>query len=207
MADIKQVWGKYQEKDRLKTSVEGMSAEDIGRAQEMLEQDALQQMQKPQLIFENDIHAKSEASQIISVSSQIPEQVAVGQNIRMDAQNGTNAQQLTNELQDDIKEYKGLPSSAESTSISFKYSKKKIGKQIAKRGWSDDTIYDAINNPVKTKKTRDQRWLPHADAPRDDPATAYFAADGSYVVRNDKTGEIVQISDKNDKEWIVPWED
>ena len=119
MADIKQVWGKYQEKDRLKTSVEGISAQDIGRAQKMLEQDALQQMQKPQLIFENDIHAKSEAGQIISVSSQIPEQVAVGQNIRMDVQNGTNAQQLTNELQDDIKEYKGLPSSAESTSISF----------------------------------------------------------------------------------------
>ena len=102
MADIKQVWGKYQEKGRLKTSVEGISAEDIGRAQEMLEQDALQQMQKPQLIFENDINAKSEAGQIISVSSQIPEQVAVGQNIRMDAQNGTNAQQLTNELQDDM---------------------------------------------------------------------------------------------------------
>jgi len=75
-----------------------------------------------------------------------------------------------------------------------------------KRGWSDDSIYDAINNPVNTKKTRDQRWLPHAAAPRDDPATAYFATDGSYVVRNDKTGEIIQISDKNDKEWIVPWE-
>jgi translation elongation factor EF-Ts len=27
----------------------------------------------------------------------------------------------------------------------------------------------------------------------------------SYVVRNDRTGAIVQVSDKNDKNWVAPW--
>jgi len=124
-ADIKQAWGKYQEKDRLKTSVEGMSAQDIGRVQEMLEQDVLQQVQKPQLIFEKKLNAKNEANQIISVSAQVPKTVSVGQNVQIGVENGINTRQLTNELQDDIKEYKVLASSAESTSLSFKYSKKK----------------------------------------------------------------------------------
>ena len=39
-----------------------------------------------------------------------------------------------------------------------------------------------------------------------DPATGYIAKDGSYVVRNDRTSTIVQISDKNDKNWAAPWE-
>ena len=103
MADIKQVWGKYQEKGRLKTSVEGISAEDIGRAQEMLEQDALQQMQKPQLIFENDINAKSGSGQIVSVSAQIPKTVSVGQNVQIGVENGIHDQQLTDSTGSDIK--------------------------------------------------------------------------------------------------------
>ncbi|QNT75857.1 colicin E5-related ribonuclease [Dehalogenimonas etheniformans] len=32
-------------------------------------------------------------------------------------------------------------------------------------------------------------------------ATAYFDKDGSYVVRKDKTGDIIQISNKNDPNW------
>ncbi|MBC3456567.1 colicin E5-related ribonuclease [Pseudomonas mosselii] len=27
----------------------------------------------------------------------------------------------------------------------------------------------------------------------------------SYVVRNDRTGAIVQVSNKNDPEWVAPW--
>ena len=103
VADIKQVWGKYQEKGRLKTSVEGISAEDIGRAQEMLEQDALQQMKKPQLIFENDRNVKNKASQIVSVSTQIPQMVPVGQNVQIGVENGINDQQLTDYTGSDIK--------------------------------------------------------------------------------------------------------
>lgn len=35
----------------------------------------------------------------------------------------------------------------------------------------------------------------------DDPATMYFDKDGNYVVRNDRTGDIVQVSNKNDPTW------
>ncbi len=35
------------------------------------------------------------------------------------------------------------------------------------------------------------------------PATAYFNQDGSYVVRDDVTGELVQVSDRtNPPNWI-----
>jgi len=124
-ADIKQAWGKYREKTEIEKSAKTMSAQDLGRVKEALEQDALQQMQKPQLIFENRLNAKNEANQIISVSAQVPKTVSVGQNVQIGVENGINTRQLTNELQDDIKEYKVLASSAESTSLSFKYSKKK----------------------------------------------------------------------------------
>ncbi|SHN69942.1 colicin E5-related ribonuclease [Desulfovibrio litoralis] len=33
-----------------------------------------------------------------------------------------------------------------------------------------------------------------------------FSKDGSYVVRNDRTRDIVQVSDKFDKDWKAPWE-
>ncbi|MHC8304902.1 colicin E5-related ribonuclease [Pseudomonas sp. PB3P13] len=45
-----------------------------------------------------------------------------------------------------------------------------------------------------------------ANARLNDPATGYVAKDGSYVVRNDRTGAIVQVSDKNDKNWVAPWD-
>ena len=39
-----------------------------------------------------------------------------------------------------------------------------------------------------------------------DPATAFIRSDSSYVVRNDRTGEVVQISDRTDPNWIAPWD-
>lgn len=86
-----------------------------------------------------------------------------------------------------------------SKSIDFTYDASKIGKQMGKRGWTDELIQDALDNPVNTVKTRDTRWLPGADGPLNDPATAYYLKDGGYVVRNDKTGVITQISNRNDQ--------
>lgn len=40
---------------------------------------------------------------------------------------------------------------------------------------------------------------------RNDLATAYIRTDGSYVVRNDITEDIVQISDRNDPDWQSPF--
>lgn len=65
---------------------------------------------------------------------------------------------------------------------------------------------DTLDNPRRVVKTRDTRWLPGTDGPLNEPATAYFASDGSYVVRNDLSGEIVQISNKFDPDWVCPWD-
>lgn len=91
-------------------------------------------------------------------------------------------------------------------SLDFNYDAKKIGKQMPKRGWTDELIEDTISNPSQTVKTRDTRWLPGADGPLDDPATGYIRSDGSYVVRNDRTGAITQVSNRNDPNWIAPWD-
>ena len=99
-----------------------------------------------------------------------------------------------------------IVSESGSNSINYTYDPKKIGKQMGKRGWTEEAIQETLDNPVRTVKTRDTRWLPGADGPLDDPATAYYASDGSYVVRNDKTGVITQISNKNDTNWIAPWD-
>ena len=40
-----------------------------------------------------------------------------------------------------------------------------------------------------------------------DPATAHYHKDGGYVVRNNNTGDIVQVSDVNDPNWKDPWDD
>ncbi|MDF2077301.1 colicin E5-related ribonuclease [Pseudomonas mendocina] len=61
-------------------------------------------------------------------------------------------------------------------------------------------------NPSKTVVTKDTRFDPVSGTRLNDPATGYIASDGSYVVRNDRTGAIVQVSDKNDKNWVAPWD-
>jgi hypothetical protein len=38
-----------------------------------------------------------------------------------------------------------------------------------------------------------------------DDATAYYDKNGNYVVRNDRTGEIIQVSDRNDPNWVDPF--
>jgi filamentous hemagglutinin len=38
----------------------------------------------------------------------------------------------------------------------------------------------------------------------DDPATAYINADGSYVIKNDRSGDIVQISNRKGR-WKSPF--
>lgn len=88
--------------------------------------------------------------------------------------------------------------------IVFKYDDK-IAKQMGKRGWTDDLIEDTLNKPHKTKAWTDTRHQKDGTK-KNEPATAYIRKDGSYVVRNNNTGEIVQISNRNDPNWIAPWD-
>lgn len=75
----------------------------------------------------------------------------------------------------------------------FKISKK-ISKQMAKRGWSDslikDTILKNVGRKAVNKATRNA-------------ATAYFTSTGAYIVIDNITKEIVQISDRFDLNWVV----
>ncbi|WLD94482.1 hypothetical protein MOJ78_06230 [Alkalihalobacillus sp. AL-G] len=75
---------------------------------------------------------------------------------------------------------------------------------MGKRGWNDKLIDKTLNKPYRTVETRDTRWTKNGKL--DDPATAYIRKDGSYVVRNDKTGDIVHVSDRNDPNWVSPWD-
>ncbi len=85
----------------------------------------------------------------------------------------------------------------------------KVGKhilgQLSRRGWSNKLIKETISNPARTLKVHDVRHLP-GGGKRNDPATAFIRKDGSYVIRNDKTGDIVQVSDRSDPNWKAPWD-
>lgn len=82
---------------------------------------------------------------------------------------------------------------------------KKIRGKMAKRGWTDESIDEVLRDPVETIEVRDVRHHPTGGGRNDEPATAYLAADGHYVVRNDVTGDIVQVTDRNKPDWKRPW--
>jgi hypothetical protein len=81
-----------------------------------------------------------------------------------------------------------------------------IAELMGKRGWTERLIQSTIGNPVRTVATRDTRRLAGGGGRMNDPATAYYSQRGGYVVRNDRTGDIVQISDRTDPDWIAPWD-
>ena len=81
----------------------------------------------------------------------------------------------------------------------------KIEKQMAARGWNRTTIERLIRNPHRTKAVRDLRNLP-GGGKMDDPAMAYINRQPHYVIRNDRTGDIVQVSNRHDLNWVAPWD-
>lgn len=80
-----------------------------------------------------------------------------------------------------------------------------ITDNLAKRGWSEDSVRDLVRKPSRTVSTRDTRHLPGGGR-MNDPATAYIDESGHYVVINDRTNDVVQISNRNDPDWRAPWE-
>jgi len=82
-----------------------------------------------------------------------------------------------------------------------------ISKALTKRGWTQGLINQTLGGDyVKTVPgLRDTRHL-KTGGQLNDPATAYVRSDGSYIIVNDKTGDIVQISNRNDPFWKAPWD-
>ncbi len=66
--------------------------------------------------------------------------------------------------------------------------------QLTSRGWNQSSIDDIVNNPVHTSSATNRAT--------GNPATAYFDNTGNYVVRDNVTGRLVQMSNRNDPDWI-----
>ena len=66
--------------------------------------------------------------------------------------------------------------------------------QLTSRGWDQSSIDDVVNNPAHTSAASNRAT--------GNPATAYFDKEGNYVVRDDVTGDLVQLSNRNDPDWM-----
>ena len=65
---------------------------------------------------------------------------------------------------------------------------------MAKRGWSGETIEETVRKPYATSDATNKAT--------GEDATAYFNKDGSYVVKDNNSNDIIQISNKNDPNWV-----
>ncbi|RYC46202.1 hypothetical protein DEH81_08580 [Pectobacterium zantedeschiae] len=79
----------------------------------------------------------------------------------------------------------------------------KIRDQLGTRGWTEKDVRDAVSKGAKgsAEDKRSPKKTPPDFLGRNDPASVYGES-GKYVVVNDRTGEVVQVSDKNDPEWV-----
>jgi hypothetical protein len=77
----------------------------------------------------------------------------------------------------------------------------KIADQLTERGWTKALVQSTIDNPIRTAPRRDTRHLPGGSR-MNEPATAYYGKRGGYVVRNNRTGDIVQVSDRTNSSWL-----
>jgi RHS repeat-associated protein len=67
--------------------------------------------------------------------------------------------------------------------------------QLARRGWTREAINETVNNPFTTRAATNRAT--------GNPATAFFRKDGSHVIRDNVTGDLVQVSDRtNPANWI-----
>ncbi|MBI1925686.1 hypothetical protein HYR99_15705 [Candidatus Poribacteria bacterium] len=65
---------------------------------------------------------------------------------------------------------------------------------MGKRGWTKADIQKTVEHPHQTGRAIDR-------TSGDEPVTVYFDATENYVVVNDRTGNVVQLSDKTDSDW------
>ncbi|EGC9257946.1 colicin [Escherichia coli] len=79
----------------------------------------------------------------------------------------------------------------------------KIRDQMPERGWTEDDIKNTVSKGATGTSfdKRSPKKTPPDYLGRNDPATVY-GSPGKYVVVNDRTGEVTQISDKTDPGWV-----
>lgn len=87
----------------------------------------------------------------------------------------------------------------------------KIKDQMNGRGWTEQDVKDTVAKGPKGKSfdKRSPKKTPPDHLGHNDTATVY-GKQSEYVVVNDRTGEVVQVSDKTDPQWIddsrIQWE-
>ena len=79
---------------------------------------------------------------------------------------------------------------------------KPIDDYLNERGWSRSDVQEAVFNPDAAVPGLTDRTDPAHPS-----ATGYISANGGYVIVNNSTGILLQVSDRNDPGWAAPWED
>ena len=83
----------------------------------------------------------------------------------------------------------------ESIEFSDKFSKPAYNNQVTIRGWTNDKIADAINNPVKLGNSVNKYT--------GNSVTLYYVDDIHYVAVDDVTNKVIQIADLRDPFWVM----
>lgn len=71
----------------------------------------------------------------------------------------------------------------------------KIRPQLAPRGWTEDMIQKTMSNPTRTGRSWDRTVAPP------ERARVYADETGHHVVVNERTGNVVQVSNRSDPGW------
>ena len=70
----------------------------------------------------------------------------------------------------------------------------KIVKQMGSRGWTNELINNTVKNSYTTRAATNKAT--------GNAATAFFTKEGAYVVRDNVTKQIIQVSNRLDPKWI-----
>jgi hypothetical protein len=76
----------------------------------------------------------------------------------------------------------------------------KINGQMARRGWDRASMKELIDSPTVRYNVVDLR------AGIREPATVYAHSNNTYVMLNNRTGEVIQVSDRSKPGWKPVWE-
>ena len=92
------------------------------------------------------------------------------------------------------------PRKSESANLDQIFIPDNKSRQIPQRGWSLESIKQVVANPAMTRSTLDNIHVYNRE--NGNPVTYYYRLDGHYVVIDNLTNQVVQVSDLSDIGWI-----
>jgi filamentous hemagglutinin len=78
----------------------------------------------------------------------------------------------------------------------------KIGGQFAERGWTQADVQAVVNAGAVGVSMDNRSSSKTPDGPPRNDTASVYGSKNEYIVVNDRTGEIVQISNRNNPDWI-----